>query len=161
MGIYSISERYHALRELLEDESIPQDEINAALVEVQDELQAKGENILGYLNRLDGVIAQGEKNKKDLDAYLKVLKNRRKRMIQAVIYAMDTMETKSILTGRGELKKKVCPCAVVVDDASLLPTEYTTTKVDIVPDKKAIKEAIKEGKTVPGAHLEQGVTISY
>jgi len=37
----------------------------------------------------------------------------------------------------------------------LIPKEFTTTKIEISPDKTAIKKAIKEGKIVPGAVLLQ------
>jgi hypothetical protein len=30
-----------------------------------------------------------------------------------------------------------------------------------VPDKTAIKKAIKAGEEVPGAHIEQGTKLSY
>ena len=44
---------------------------------------------------------------------------------------------------------------VVIDDEDELPAVYVKEKLEFVPDKLAIKEALKSGETVPGAHLEQ------
>jgi hypothetical protein len=45
--------------------------------------------------------------------------------------------------------------SVDIENATLIPKEFTTTKIEIYPDKTAIKKAIKEGKIVPGAVLLQ------
>lgn len=43
----------------------------------------------------------------------------------------------------------------IIDDASLLPQEFVRTKITYEPDKTKIKEAIKRGEKVQGAHIEQ------
>ena len=43
--------------------------------------------------------------------------------------------------------------AVVIDE-ELLPKKYFVKKVTETPDKKTIKELLKEGKTIKGAELE-------
>lgn len=159
--LFDISQRYNNLVELVDDESIPQADVNAALMAVQDELQAKGENCVMYLKRIDDCIAQAKANKKKLDAYIKAMESRKKRIADACIYALDTMQVKSILTGWGELKTKKNPPAVVIDDMSAIPSQYMRQKIEILPDKVAIKEAIQDGKTIEGAHLEQGISLSY
>lgn len=47
----------------------------------------------------------------------------------------------------------------VIDDELSLPEEYLTVKTTYTPNKTAIREAIKAGKEVPGAHLEQKKNI--
>lgn len=44
--------------------------------------------------------------------------------------------------------------AVVIDDESKLPADYWVEKHERSPDKNLIKQAIKDGHIVPGAHLE-------
>ena len=34
-------------------------------------------------------------------------------------------------------------------------------KVEITPDKEAIKAALKSGEIIDGAHMEQAVSLSY
>lgn len=47
----------------------------------------------------------------------------------------------------------------VIDDERSLPEEYLTVKTTYTPNKTAIKEAIKAGKEVPGAHIERKKNI--
>ena len=75
--------------------------------------------------------------------------------------AMDNMGMKSIMTGVGELKVKKNPPAVIIDDGAQIPAKYQREKIAIEPDKKAIATAIKAGEEVPGAHMEQAVSLSY
>lgn len=46
--------------------------------------------------------------------------------------------------------------SLVVDDESLIPSEYKEEVVSVNIKSDMIKEALKNGKTVPGAHLETG-----
>ena len=159
--LYDISQRYMAVESLLDDESVPQEDINAALSEIKDELQVKGENIIAYLQKMQDIEEQAKRRKKEIDNYLKAITNRRKRLEKAVIYSMDSMQVKSILTGWGELKIKKNPPAVIIDDVTQIPTQYQRQKIQVDIDKVAIKAAIKAGEEVPGAHLEQCTSLSY
>lgn len=49
--------------------------------------------------------------------------------------------------------------SVEITDITKLPHEYLTVKVDEKPNKDAIKAAIKAGKEVPGAELNQKQNI--
>jgi len=160
-SLYSISQRYNAVMALADDETIPQEEVNNALLTLGCELQEKGENCIKYLDLLQDNIEGAKANKKKLDAYIKTLENRKKRIEKACIYALDNMQVKSIMTGWGELKLKKNPPAVIIDDLAQIPTQYQRQKIQVDVDKVAIKAAIKAGEEVPGAHLEQDVKLSY
>lgn len=47
----------------------------------------------------------------------------------------------------------------VIDNDGAIPDEYMTVKTTYTPNKTAIKEAIKAGKDVPGAHVEKRKNI--
>ena len=42
----------------------------------------------------------------------------------------------------------------IIDNAEMLPSEFVKEKITYAPDKTAIKNAIKAGQDVPGAHIE-------
>ena len=46
-----------------------------------------------------------------------------------------------------------------IDNEGAIPDEYMTVKTTYTPNKTAIKEAIKAGKDVPGAHVEKRKNI--
>ena len=156
-----ITQRYNAVMALADDDSVPQEDINNALLLLEDELQEKGENCIKYLDSVQDKIDAAKANKKKLDAYIKTLENRKKRVEKACIYALDTLQVKSIMTGWGEMKLKKNPPSVIIDDLTQIPTKYQRQKIQVDIDKVAIKAAIKAGEEVPGAHLEQGTSLSY
>ena len=160
-SIFSVSERYNNMLALLEDENVPQEEVNEALMEVMDDVVAKGENGIIYLHKLQTTIEAAKLEKKKIDSFIKSLESRKKRVENAYLYALDNMKMKSILTGRGELKAKKNPPAVKVDDLTKIPVKFQRQKIQVDVDKIAIKKAINAGETVPGAHLEQAVSLSY
>jgi hypothetical protein len=49
---------------------------------------------------------------------------------------------------------------VVIEDESALPDEFLISKTTYQPDKAAIKEAIKAGASIPGAHIEERISWS-
>ena len=156
-----ITQRYTAVMALADDDSIPQDEINNALLTLEDELQEKGENCIKYLGSIQDNIDIAKANKKKLDEYIKSLENRKKRVEKACIYALDTLQVKSIMTGWGEMKIKKNPPSVVIDDLSKVPTKFQHQKIEVTIDKTAIKKAIQSGEKVDGAHIEQGEKLVY
>lgn len=160
-SLYGITQRYNSVMALLDDDSIPQEDVNNALVLIDDELQNKGENILSFLQKLDDIEEQAKRRKKEIDSYLKSIASKKKRLEKACLYALDTMQVKSILTSKGEIKAKKNPPSVVIDDIAKIPTQYHKEKIEVTIDKTAIKAAIKAGEEVPGAHLEQGTSLSY
>lgn len=160
-SMIKISQRYTAVMSLANDDLIPQDEVNNALLMLEGELQDKGENCIKYLDSLQYKIDAAKANKKKLDEYIKKLEYRKKRVEKACIYALDNMQVKSVMTGWGEMKIKKNPPSVVIDDLTQIPTQYQRQKIQVDIDKVAIKAAIKAGEEVPGAHLEQGISLSY
>ena len=160
-SIYQISERYNNVLALLDDDDVSQDDIADALTEVMDDVVSKGENGIMYFRKLQGTIDAAKAEKKKIDAYIKALESRKKRLEGAYMQAMEMMKMKSIMTARGEMKIKKNPPAVIIDDVAKIPTQYMRQKVEITPDKAAIKAALKSGETIEGAHIEQGVSLSY
>lgn len=156
-----IAERYNAITALADDETIPQDAVNEALIKVMEDVKTKGENGIRYLNEVQEAIDKAKENKKKLDSFIKAMENRKKRVERAYIFALNYMNIKSILTGWGEMKLKKNPPAVIIDDLTQIPTQYQRQKIQVDIDKTAIKAAIKAGEEVPGAHLEQGTSLSY
>ncbi len=160
-SIYQISERYNNVLALLDDDDVSQDDIATALTEVMDDVVSKGENGIMYLRKLQGTIDAAKAEKKKIDAYIKALENRKKRLEGAYMQAMEMMKMKTIMTARGEMKIKKNPPAVIIDDVAKIPSQYMRQKVEIAPDKAAIKAAFKSGENIEGAHIEQGVSLSY
>ena len=48
---------------------------------------------------------------------------------------------------------------VVIDDLEKLPYEFKTLKTTVSADKKKLKEAIKNGEIIDGAHIEENKNL--
>lgn len=160
-SIFSISERYNTLLALLDDETVSQDEINEALASVMDDVTTKAANGIAFLHMMKARRDAAKAEKKRIDDYVKTLDSRIKRVEKAYLYGMNRMNMKSILTERGELKMRKNPCSVVIDDPDQVPDAFKVQSITITPNKTAIKDAIKAGTDVPGAHLEQSIGLKY
>ena len=79
------------------------------------------------------------------------------RLIQFKAYLKDIMQSQGLQKIKGNkasifLRQSE---AVEIDHAAELPEKFFNIRVEQIPDKAKIKEAIKSGSTVPGASLVQ------
>ena len=160
-SMYSMTHEFQILTEMLEDETAPQDEIGKALIALQSDIVTKAENGMAYMAKLEEVIAGAKAEKKRIDAFIKAMESRKKRIEGAYIYALKTLGTDAILTNKGEMKVRKNPPSVVIDDVAKIPTEFQKQKIDVTIDKVALKKAIQSGEKVDGAHIEQGEKLVY
>lgn len=160
-SMYSMTHEFQILTEMLEDETAPQDEIGKALIALQSDIVTKAENGMAYMAKLEEVIAGAKAEKKRIDAFIKAMESRKKRIEGAYIYALKTLGTDAILTNKGEMKVRKNPPSVVIDDVAKIPTEFQKQKIDVTIDKVALKKAIQNGEKVDGAHIEQSEKLVY
>lgn len=154
-SLYQIANRQQNLLDLLKSGDVDEETLAPALAEIQQDLVAKGADYIAVLTQLENFTAGVDMEIKRLTDYKKSLKNNQERMRTALMNAMRVIGTDCIATPRGTIKTKWNPDCTIIDDAAVIPTEYTRTEIKIVPDKMAIKSAIKAGQLVPGAHLEK------
>jgi hypothetical protein len=75
-------------------------------------------------------------------------------------YALKCVEPLGkIQTDHYTISTRKCD-SIEILDATLLPSEYVREKITTSPDKTKIKEAIKNGKSVPGAAVVKNVHLS-
>lgn len=154
--LYKLTEQFLELAALAEtaDEGMA--------VAVRDTMQAIGGEFEEKGKALATVVLHMDTDVEALDREIERL-NDRKRAIKArqdsmKEYLRENMEAAGI-------KKISCPlfsitCVegreiAVIDDEKKLPDELVKVKVETSPDKNAIARALKDGKDVPGAHLER------
>ena len=160
-SLYKMTSEFQILTEMLEDETAPQDEIGKALIALQSDIVTKAENGMAYMAKLEEVIAGAKAEKKRIDAFIKAMESRKKRIEGAYVYALKTLGTDAILTNKGEMKVRKNPPSVVIDDVAKIPTEFQKQKIDVTIDKVALKKAIQNGEKVDGAHIEQNEKLVY
>lgn len=158
-SLRKIGENYLAIRdELFDTMDEETGEVNSEVLErlnsIQESFEVKAQNV--------ALVCLELKDKQDMIdrevARLKKLSDRAKTAQEWLEnYLTDTMTSVGYERIDGTFSRISFRSSeeTIIDNISLLPSEYVTEETTYKPDKKAIKAAIKAGKEVNGAHIEK------
>ena len=160
ISIYEITGQMDSLIGLFENGEIDEQTLNDTMESLNADLSAKVDGYGKYIASLNAEIA-------GYDAEIDRMEERKKR-ISAIIERLK-VNLHEALQAAGKQKIKgtlftasICknPHSVSIVDENIIPLEYCTCP-EPKPNKTLIKEALKIGKEVPGAELQQteGVRI--
>jgi len=143
-----------------------QEELDKAIDECQIDLEKKIENIGCFIKNLSSDIDQLKKEEDNLKARRKVAENKIERLKNymngylTAVYPNEAdrakwkFKTAKVVMG---FRKST---SVEVPDIDKLDKNFLRVKTEVSADKTAIKDAIKSGKTVDGAFLQDNVNLS-
>lgn len=156
--LYELADKY---KELSEREDLDPEVLQDTLDAINDALEDKADNIAAWIDDLTNAAkrkkAKANEWKESAKEDLKKADSLKHYLIQELTHAGK----KKMETDRFLLSTRKNNPSTVIDDATLIPDTFKTTKETESIDKTAIKEAIKLGEDVPGAHLQasQSITI--
>lgn len=154
--LYKITEQYRELAALAEgaDEGLA--------VAVRDTMQAIGGEFEEKGKALATVVLNMGSDVEALDAEIKRLQDRKRAIVNRQEsmkeYLRENMDAAGITKITHPLFSITCAAGreiAVIDNETAIPDEFMRVKTECAPDKLAIAAALKEGKDVPGAHLER------
>lgn len=155
--LYELADKY---KELSEREDLDLEVLHDTLDAINDAFEDKADNIAAWIDELQSNAerkkAKADEWKASAKADLKKADSLKQYLIQELNYAGK----KKMETDRFLLSTRKNNPATVIDDEKLIPNTFKATKVTELVDKTAIKEAIKAGKDVPGAHLQASKSIT-
>lgn len=152
MNLYELTTELKSIYEQIENGEEFTPEMENALVLTEKNLQAKAIDYGFVIKNLDAEIEM-------FDNEIKRLTERKKQLAKTQEMLKDRLTGAMQEFGITEMKGKTIKLSfrksesVDVYNVEALPDEFKRTKVSIEPDKVAIREALKEGKTVEGATL--------
>lgn len=75
--------------------------------------------------------------------------------------ALERLDIPEVHGGEYSFRLQANPPSVIVDDEAKVPEEFKSTEVKVITkvDKKAILDALKDGRDVPGAHAERSTRL--
>jgi hypothetical protein len=161
MGIYKIGSAFENVVNMHANGDLTDEQLKDALVALEESKVEKCGNAICYLNMLKHGIEDMKAEEKRINTMRKALESRAKNLESAFAYVLKNMGDKEVITKYGVMKIRKNPPSVVIDDVAKLPPEYTVPKIEIKPDKTAIKKAIQNNEKVDGAHLEQTEKLVY
>jgi hypothetical protein len=152
MKLYEITELIKKSEEL----ELTQDDLE--LLEI--ELKEKSDNIIKYVQNLEGNINIIDTEIKRLQQIKQQEKNKLDNLKEYIKYCLNKMNVKKIDSTLGKITIRKSESLEVID-LEKIPGEFVTIKQTFNPDKTAIKKAIKEGKEIEGAKvvIKENITI--
>lgn len=160
MRLFELAMQHKALQDTLESMDVDEQTINDTLEAASGPLEEKLINAAMVLRNIQAeesaIAAEIERLQFKKDA-------KTVRAASLKRYMHESMKTAGISkldTPLMTIAIKKNPPAVIVDDESAIPADY----FEQIPasqrlSRKLIASAIKDGFTVPGAHLEQGTSL--
>ena len=174
-SLYDIDYRLKMLEELNVDvetgEVIEGDEFDKLFDEIQMDLSTKIEQTMCFYKSLisdaEAIENESKNLKKRADSKRKLAERLKARIDHYIasqysdengVVNMEEMNKWRFETPKCFLSYRKSEKAIV-DDATKIPREYITTKVEEKPNLTEIKKAIKGGKQIEGCHVETNLSM--
>lgn len=159
-ALYVLAGQYRDLYDKLNDSELP-DEVIADTLEAEGgELMDKGVNIGKLFRNMEAAAEQIKQAEQQMAARRKIIERRADRLKQYLHENMERAGISKIESPWFVISIKNNPESVCVDDESSIPRDYfKEIPATFQLDKTLVKQAIKDGYTVPGAHLERGTRV--
>lgn len=159
-ALFQLAAEHRALSDKLHDLDLDDQTILDTLEGESTDLIEKGKNVAAVFRNL-------ESDAKQIKEAEQQLAERRKAYEKRAESLKNYLKTNMEIAG---IHKIECPWfvvsldnnpeAVTVDDESIIPRDYfKEIPASYQLDKMLVKQAIKDGFTVPGAHLSRGTSL--
>ena len=156
-SVYELKQGFILLANMIEDETVSDEDILDAWNNQTDDLKDKFENCCKYIKNVESDIAGLKEEEARLKAKRKSLENSIERFKALMHETMNAAGEKKLPCGTFTVSLQKNPESVVMDEQYIenIPEEYLKYK-DPEIDRAKIKEHLKAGVNLEGiAHLEQ------
>lgn len=154
MNLYLLTDDFRKLMECDEDDT------TTALVEISaNEIESKVEGYCGFLATLEGQIESFKAQENRISAARKAMENKVKRAKEYMKEALLNAGIDKVTAGTFKVSVALTAGSLAIDDQEAIPAKFKTIVQTVTVDKNAVKEAIKAGDVVPGAHIEANTSL--
>ena len=128
---------------------------NAEIERYMDLQLHKVDNFNRYMTHLDSQMDLADKEIRRIKAREDVFARLKERSEKYAIFVMQRANLRVLDGDTSKLILRTNTPGVEIDDGQAVPAEFKTIVQEIKYDKRAIKRAIDDGESVPGAHLKE------
>lgn len=160
MTLYELEQEQLELNALLEEnggELTPEIEERLQIhdYDINKKMESYCKAIRCYETSIEGIKSEIERLKARKESSEKAIERMKESMLNALeIFGINKIEAGTFKIGTRKSQ------AVEIDDENIVPDAYKIETVTTKVDKTAIKNAIKEGKEVEGAHIKENTNLS-
>lgn len=157
-SLYIIAKEYQAMVERLENSELDAQTIADTIEGASGELEVKATNVAMYIRNLEASADAIKQAEKAMAERRKAIESKAESIKRYLFDNMKRVGVTKIESPYFALTIKKNPPKLVIDDAGLIPGELYIypPAPEPYPDNERIKNMLKNGETVEGAHLEQG-----
>ena len=160
-SLFSLAAEYKSAEEKLMDSDLPDEVIADTLEGMSGELEVKAQNVAFVIRNAESMAEQIKQAEDAMAKRRKAYENRAERLRSYVLANMLTTGKTVIECPYFKMSVRNNPESVVIDAESQIPQDYMREiPASYSPDKALIKQAIKDGFEVPGAHLTRTQSLS-
>jgi len=158
ISLYKLADQYLEAANRMADLDMDDQTIADTLDGLTGELEVKATNVAMFVRNLEASAEAIKAAESDMNARRKAIENRAKRIRAYLQEQMQRTGISKIECPYFKLAIRDNPPSVSIDAESQIPAEFMRTPEPPppAPDKKAIAEALKAGRDVPGASLVRG-----
>lgn len=158
LTLYQIADQYIADAERLKELDLDEQTMLDTLEGMAGDLETKATNIAALARNIDAAAAAIKEAESAMAKRRKALENRAERLREYLMANMNRTGITKIESPWFVIAVRNNPESLIVTDEASIPSEYFEQLPPPPPslDKKRLKEAIKSGLVVDGAHLERG-----
>lgn len=162
LSLFVLADQYLVVAERLSDLDLDEQTLADTLEGLAGDLEVKATNVACFVRNLESAAEQIKKAEIVMNLRRKAIENRAERVKAYLKAQMERTGVLKIDSAYLSLAIKKNPPAVCIDAESQIPEDYMRQPEPPppVPDKKLIYQAIKDGFTVPGAHMENSTRLA-
>jgi hypothetical protein len=164
LNLFDIAREYRHITDVLMDSGADEQTLRDTLEGEAWPLELKAQNYGFVIRNLQATAASIKEAEEQMKARRQAIEKRATALVERLKTGLEIAGVQKLETPHFALTIKKNPPRVEVWDERQIPAEFMHTPElppppAPVPDKDAIKAAIKAGKEVPGALLDQGTRL--
>ena len=158
--LYDLAAEYRAVSDKLHDAELDEQTIADALEGMAGDLQTKALNVGFVIRNLEGMAAQIKQAEEGMARRRKSIERRTDSLKGYLLTNLQLAGISKVESPYFVLYVRNNQESVVIDAEGQIPDEFMREiPATYQPDRRAIKQAIQAGETVPGCHLTRSQSI--
>ena len=160
LRLYEIADAYLlTLEALAETEDLPQEAIADTLQGWLGTFEQKVVAVAAYIRNLEVEATAVEDARRRMEQRQRSLQRQAERLRGYLQQEMERTGITKVKNAELALRVQKNPPSVIIDSENSIPDAYWERVITMKLLKTAIRDALKSGQAVPGAHLEQSTRL--
>lgn len=162
-SLYVLADEYMEAARVLAELDMDEQTVADTLEGLSGSLETKALNVACFVRNLEATAEAIKNAEAQMSARRRAIERRAERIREYLKAQMERCAIFKIEAPYFTIAIRQNPSAVHVEAPELVPQEFMKTPPPPEPaiDKKAVAEALKAGKDVPGCRLERGTRLEF